>query len=85
MAGFTSLRDLLFPAAKPLAAAANAGGPAPNTPQPATSTGIDVAAEAQKSANRQLAKPATPAPTVAPVKKKKPGVAATVGSQLMEQ
>lgn len=79
---FQSLRDLLFPARVPLRDAAE--GQKPSTPATPASPRIDVAAEAEKAAKRAQAPP--PAAPAAPVKKKKqPGVAATMGSQLMDQ
>jgi hypothetical protein len=86
MAGFQSLKDLLFPAAAPLRSAA-AGAPAPAAPAPpAPPSGIDIGDLANKQAARQLAKPPAAAAPAAPVKKKKkPGTADVIGSQLMEQ
>jgi len=81
MADFQSLKDLLFPAAKPLRTVAGPATPASPASQP---SGIDVGALAQQQANRQL-KPPTPATTpAAKPAKKKPNVATTVGTTLME-
>ena len=80
MADFQTLKDWLFPAAKPLRDVAGPATPAAPASQP---SGVDVAAAAQRQADRQL-KPPTPAPAAPVVKKKKPSVAGTIGAQLME-
>jgi len=80
-----SLRDLLFGAGvlKKVAEGPPAGDQ--NSAPPASPSGIDVAAEAQKAADRAKAATTTPAPQpAAPVvkPKPKPTAAGTIGAAL---
>lgn len=80
-----SLRDLLFGAGVLKKAAEGPPAADQNSAPPANPSGIDLAAEANKAAARSLpakpVTPATPAPTVAP-KKKKPTAADAIGTAL---